>query len=79
MFDSQFKSTGTQYTLTVALLLVAFVICPLVLVASRPIGYFSISIAVAGSILAVAMAWVDWNWYSELTIPSIEARRPGSK
>jgi hypothetical protein len=73
MFDSQQKSTGTQYTLTIAFLLVAFVFNPAVLLLSRPLGYVSVSLTIACSALCVALAWVNWKKYSRLTIPSIEA------
>ncbi|MEX2260680.1 MAG: hypothetical protein WD696_01950 [Bryobacteraceae bacterium] len=71
MFDSPQKSTGTQYTMTVALLILAFIFSPAVLIASRPVGYASISFAIACSSLCAALAWVNWKKYSELTIPSI--------
>jgi len=39
MFESNQKSTGTRYTTTAGLLIMAFIFCPAVLVASRPVGY----------------------------------------
>jgi len=75
MFDSQQKSTGTQYTVTAALLIVAFVFIPAVLIVSRPFGYASVSLALACSALCVAYAWVNWRSYSQLTIPSLETPR----
>jgi hypothetical protein len=71
MFDIQHKSTGTRYTMTAALLLVAFIFSPIVLIASRPFGYVSVALALACSALCVAWAWVNGNKYSALTIPSI--------
>ncbi len=71
MFDSCQKSTGTTYTTTVALLLVAFVFSPAVLVISHPFGSLSLSLAIAGSALCVALAWVHWRKSSQLSIPSI--------
>jgi hypothetical protein len=44
-----------------------------VLILSRPVGYVSVSLAIACSALCVAISWVSWKWYSQLTIPSIEA------
>jgi len=79
MFESHAKSTGTQYTLTVALLALAFVFSPALLVLSNRFGYLSISLAVACSVLCVILAWVNWTRYSQLTIPSIEAPQPNSK
>lgn len=72
MFDSHQKSTGTQYSGTVALLIVACIFSPAVLIVSRPFGYVSISLALACSALCVAFAWVNWKKYSQLTIPSLE-------
>ena len=79
MFESHEKSTGTQYTLTVALLSLAFVFSPALLVLSNRFGYLPISLAVACSTLCVALAWLNWTRYSRLTIPSIEASQPNSK
>jgi hypothetical protein len=71
MSNSQQKYTGTRYTTTVALLIVAFVFSPAVLMLSRPFGSVATSIAVACSALCVAFAWVNWKRHSELTILSI--------
>ncbi len=71
MFDSHLRSTGTQYTITAALLIVAFIFSPAVLMASRPVGYVSVSFAIACSTALVALAWMNWKKYSDLTIPSI--------
>jgi len=70
MFNPCQKSTGTSYTTTVALLIVAVVFSPAVLVASRPIGHVALSLAVACSSLCVALAWVSWRKSSQLSIPS---------
>ncbi len=70
MFDSQ-KSAGTGYTTTVALLTVAFIFSPAALVVLRPVGYVSVSLAIACSALCVTLAWVNWRRSSQLTIPSI--------
>lgn len=71
MFESNQKSTGTTYTTTVALLVLAFIFSPAMLALSRPVGYLTISLAVACSLLCVAMAWVNWRKLSQLSIPSI--------
>ena len=71
MFDSQQKSTGTGYTQTVALLTMAFVFSPAVLVVSRPIGYISVVLAIACSTLCVTLAWANWKKWSQISIPSI--------
>lgn len=78
MFDAHQKSTGTQYTMTIALLLVAFVFSPAVLFVLTPIGYVSVSLAIACSVLCVGMAWSNWK-NSKLTIPSIAAPHAKSK
>lgn len=78
MFDSQQKATGTQYTMTIALLLVAFVFSPAVLFVLTPIGYVSVSLAIACSVLCVGLAWGNWK-NSKLTVPSIAAPRTSSK
>ena len=79
MFDSQQRSTGTQYTVTVGLLIMAFIFSPAILIVSRPLGYVSVSLAIACSALCVGLAWVSWKKYSELTVPSIATQDARSK
>jgi len=74
MFSSYQKPVHDRYTATVALLLMAFIISPLALYASRPAGYIAISGALAFSFLCSGVAWTQWNWHSESTIPSIIER-----
>jgi len=69
MFAQQ-KSTGSGYTTTVAFLVVAFLLIPAVLVISRPLGYVSISLAVAFSALCIGLAWFNWKRLSQLSIPT---------
>ena len=71
MSESQQKSTGTQYTGTAALLLVALVFSPAVLYVTRPLGIVSVSLAVACSALCLMWARKHWKNSSQLTIPSI--------
>jgi hypothetical protein len=75
MIDSQRKSTGTEYTTTVALLVLAFIFSPAILIVSGQFGYWSVSLALACSALCVALAWVNWTKYSRLTIPTLEPTR----
>ena len=56
MLDPHQKPTAIQYTTTVALLVVAFVFSPAVLLVSRPAGYLSVSLALVCSLLCVAFA-----------------------
>ncbi len=79
MFDSNQRSTGTQYTTTVALLLLALIFTPVFLLLSRPVGYFAIAVAMACSAVCLAGARVMWTRYSDLTIPSIAGTRRRSK
>lgn len=65
-----------RYAATIALLLMAFIASPLVLFASRPFSYVSLSGALAFSCLCVGGAWIQWTWHSASTIPSI-IQRPG--
>ena len=76
MFDSQ-KSTGTGYTTTVALLMVAFVFNPAMLIILRPFGYRSLSLAIGCSAICAALAWLNWRKSSQLSVPSIAVQ--GSK
>ena len=71
MVDPSQKSTGTTYTTTVALLVVAFLIIPVVLLILRPFGHITLSLAIVGSVLCAGWAWFNWEKASRLTIPSI--------
>ena len=79
MFELQQKSTGTQYTVTAALLLVALVFSPAVLFVTRPLGIVSVSLAVACSAVCLAWARNQWKNSSQLTIPSIATERETSR
>lgn len=72
MFDPQTKDTGTRFTTTVALLTMAFVFIPAVLIISGRFGDVAIALTAAGSAACIFLAWVSWTKYSQLTIPSIE-------
>lgn len=69
--DSQLRSTGRDYTPTICLLALAFIFSPVVLAASRPVSYLSISLAAVCSVVCAALAWRRWTRSSQLTIPSI--------
>lgn len=79
MFQPTAKDSGTQYTQTVALLVLAFIFSPAVLVLSDRLGYVSISLAATGSALCILLAWLSWIKYSRLTISSIETPFKRSK
>ena len=79
MFDSHQKSTGTDHTMTAALLIMAVVLIPAILFLSRPFGYGSVSVALVWSVMCVALARLYWTKYSRLTIPSIETPDPRVK
>lgn len=79
MLDSHQKSTGTDYTMTAALLLMAVVFIPAILFLSRPLGYVSVSLALTCGALCVALARVVWKKRSQVTIPSLETRYPRSE
>jgi hypothetical protein len=79
MFESQEKPTGTQYTATAALILMALIFSPAVLLMTQPFGYASASLAVACSALCLAFARRTWKNSSHLTIPSIATGQGGAK
>ena len=79
MFDSHQKSTGTDYTMTAALLIMAVVLIPAILFLSRPFGYGSVSVALVCSVMCVALAHLYWKKHSQVTIPSLATRYPRSK
>ena len=78
MFTSQ-KSMGSGYTTTVAYLAVAFIFSPAVLAVSRPVGYISVSLAIACSAVCIALAWVNWRKSSQLSIASTQSQRAAAK
>jgi len=79
MFNVRQKSTGTGYTTTVALLVVAFIFSPAILVASRPLSYLSVSLSITCSGLCVALAWVNWTRFSQRSMPSIVSQKGAAK
>ena len=70
MFASSRKSTGTNYTVTAALVIAALFFSPAVLLVSGQRGYGSISVAFVCSAICLALAWFSWT-RSQLTIASI--------
>ncbi|MDX1984515.1 MAG: hypothetical protein SFV51_29860 [Bryobacteraceae bacterium] len=79
MSDSQQLYAGTRYTTVGALLAAGVVFSPAMLLLATPVGYVSVSVAVACSTLCVALAWANLRWYSRLTIPSIATPRAGAQ
>ena len=69
------KSTGTNYTATAALLIVAFVFIPAILIASRPIGDFSLAAGIIGSVICIGLARRNWMRSSHLSTSSIATPR----
>lgn len=71
MFDSQQKSFGAQYTVTAALLIVAFVFCPLLLLAVWPLNVLSFALTLLCSTVCMSLACVSWN-YSKLSMTAVK-------
>jgi hypothetical protein len=71
MFETE-KSTGTGYTTTVAFLTVALVFIPAALIFFRPSGYLPVGLAVASSVICLALAVRSWKKSSQRSMPSIE-------
>ena len=79
MLDAQQKSTGTGYTATAALLTIAFVFVPVLLILSRPFGYLSLSLAIGCSALCATFAWRVWTKSSQRSILSIATQKGRSE
>ncbi|HYL34648.1 MAG TPA: hypothetical protein VEV17_01905 [Bryobacteraceae bacterium] len=79
MFDAQQKSTGTGYTATAALLSMAFIFIPAILMVSRPFGYFALALAIGCSALCATLAWMLWRKFSRRSIPSIAIQKGRSE
>ncbi len=71
MSDSIRASAGTRYTMTTALLVMAFFFCPAVWMASRPVSNTFLSITIACGALCIILAWFNWKKSSRVTVPSI--------
>ena len=74
MFDPHLKSTGREYTMTVAWLAIAVIFIPAAYLAVRP-GGPSLLLTFICSMICAVMAWVSWRRSSQLTIPSIAVRK----
>jgi hypothetical protein len=79
VFDSHLKSTGRDYSLTIALLAVGALLVPASMFANRAAGSGALTIAAAGSLVCLVLAWVNWKRNSQLTIPTIEDERTTTK
>jgi hypothetical protein len=79
MFDSHLKPTGTQITPIAALLVVALIFVPILLITLRPIGFSSMLMAVSCSTLCLFFAPTYWKRYSQLPVPTLERRDPRLK
>lgn len=73
MVESRQIVTGTAYTAPVALSVAGLVVIPAFLLFSGPLGYVSVSLAVAGSAVCMTLARIFWVRFSRLSIPSISA------
>ena len=73
------RTTGTTYTLTFAVLAVAFVFIPVLLAVSGPIRLPVSLLAIAGSALCAVAASFLWKRFSRLSIPSIAFQEHSTK
>lgn len=71
------KPTGTNYTATAALLILAFIFIPAFVIASRPIGDIALAMAIICSTFCIWLARVNWMKSSQLLISSIAHQRRG--
>ena len=71
MSKSAEMRTGTGYTMTVALLVMAFFFCPAIWMASRPVSGIFLSVTIVCGVLFATLAWITWKKSSRLTVPSI--------
>lgn len=65
------KPTGTSYTASAALLILAIVFIPAMLIVSRPFNDFSLAAAIACGAICIGLARANWTKSSQLSIPSI--------
>jgi hypothetical protein len=76
MFDSSLHSGGSEHTVTVALLAVAFIFIPALVAVSQPLSY---SPAIGASALCVTVAWFHWKRSREVSTPAIATEREAAK
>ena len=79
MFDARQKRTETAYIATVTFLVIAFLFIPALMLVSRPLGYVSISLAIACGGVCVGLAWVNWKKSSQISIASLATRKAAAK
>jgi hypothetical protein len=77
VFDSAQKTSGYDYTKTVAWLAIAFVLIPAAFLGFRP-HYISLPVTFVCMAICVTMAWMSWK-KSRLTIPSIAPQKASAK
>ncbi len=75
MFDSHLKSTGRDYSMTIALLAFGLVFIPAVLVTSHSFGRAGFTVALVGGAFCLILGWLNWKANSKLTIPTLEDER----
>lgn len=71
MLSAGQKSTGTDHTLTAALLIGAFIVSPAVFFLSRPVGPTFLTLLILCTVACAALAWRRWKRSSELSIPTL--------
>lgn len=79
MFDSHLKSTGRDYSMTIALLAFGLVFVPAVLVTSHSFGQGGLIVALVGGMLCLILGWLNWKSNSKLTIPTLEDERKSAE
>lgn len=79
MFDPHLKSTGRDYSMTIAVLAFGLVFIPAVLVTSHSFGRGGMTAALVGVLICVALGWLNWRSNSKLTIPTLEDERTSGK
>lgn len=71
MLSSSQRYSGTNYTTTCTLLVLALVVVPVVLFASSPFGGIAVSMAALATAACLGFAWRSWRQTSELSVPTI--------
>lgn len=73
------KLTGTSYAAPVALLILAFIFIPAILLASRPYGDIALAVAVGSGAICIGVARTKWMKSSELATCSVADQGRGRK
>jgi hypothetical protein len=79
MFQTSQKTSGIDYTATIALAALGIVFSPAVILMSGHFDGGRVTMALIFSAACLLLSWVSWHYYSRRSIPTLENPASGSK